>query len=258
MEQLPTSHKAWAWFEANKKPTLYGAGIVLVVGVIVAFFLYRQNAREVAASEALSAVTVSQITRQSSGDMVPAYLKVANEYPNSTAGGRALLLAAADLYTEGKYDQAKAQFERFRRDYASSPFLGQALLGIAACLDAQGKAREAMTAYQNLIARRPGDFVVSQARFSLARLQEAQGEPDKARILLEEVERSDPYGSLGSEAGMRLEELKEKYPKLFASPIPSSATSAAPATAASPVTLPTVPPAPSPSNTVPLKVETPK
>ena len=104
VEQLPVSHKTWAWFEANKKPTLYGVGAVLVVGVIVAFFVYRQNAREVAASEALSAVTVSQITRQSSGDMVPAYLKVANEYPKSGAGSRALLLAAAELYTEGKYD----------------------------------------------------------------------------------------------------------------------------------------------------------
>ena len=58
-EHLPVSHKAWAWFEANKKPTLYGVGAVLVVGVIVAFVLYRQNAEEVAASEALSKASLS-------------------------------------------------------------------------------------------------------------------------------------------------------------------------------------------------------
>jgi hypothetical protein len=51
--QIPLSHKTWAWFEANKKQTLWGAGGVLVLGVIVAFVLYQQNEAEVAASEAL-------------------------------------------------------------------------------------------------------------------------------------------------------------------------------------------------------------
>ena len=41
--QLPLSHKTWAWFEANKKQTLWGAGIIMVAGVIIAFFLYWQN-----------------------------------------------------------------------------------------------------------------------------------------------------------------------------------------------------------------------
>ena len=59
----------------------------------------------------------------------------------------------------------------------------------------------------------------------MARLYEAQNEPEQARNLFEEVERSDPYGSLGSEAGMRLEELKMKYPKLVppAPPMPTNA-----------------------------------
>jgi tetratricopeptide (TPR) repeat protein len=140
------------------------------------------------------------------------------------------------LYSEGKYEEAKAQFERFKREYGSSPFIGQALLGLAACQDAKGNAREAMAAYQDVIARRPGDYVVSQARFSLARLHVAQNEPEKARILLEEVERSDPYSGLGSEAGMRLEELKVKYPKLFAPAAPlATASPLAPAPAVSAV-----------------------
>jgi predicted negative regulator of RcsB-dependent stress response len=250
VEHLPVSHKAWAWFEANKKPTLYGAGAVLVVGVIVAFFLYRQSAEEMAASEALSKVSVSQMTGAGGGSTADAYLKVAAEHPKSSAGARALLLAAGSLYGEGKYDEAKTQFDRFKREYASSPFIGQALLGVAACLDAKGNAREAMAAYQDVIARRPGDYVVSQARFSLARLHVAQNEPEKARILLEEVERSDPYSSLGSEAGMRLEELKQKYPKLFAPAAPLPTAPAAPSAAVPAVPLATNPAAP--------KVQTPK
>ena len=54
-----------------------------------------------------------------------------------------------------------------------------------------------------------------QAKFALARLYEAQNKPEQARKLYEEIARS---GSLrldwAPRPGMRLEELKIKYPNL--------------------------------------------
>ena len=124
----------------------------------------------------------------------------------------------------------RTQFERFRREHPDSPFVGEALLGVAACLDAQGKSSEAMTAYKDLIDRRPGDYVLPQARFALARLYEAQNQPEQARNLYEEVERTDPYGTLGSEAGMRLEELKHEVsaPGDAGAPAPTNTSSRCP------------------------------
>ena len=227
--QLPISHKAWAWFEANKKQTVWGAGGLLIAGVIIAFYLYRQDQGEITASEALSNVALPQMTGPAGrGDIAGAYLKVAADYPNSRAGARALLLAAGTLFVDGKYPDSRAQFERFRREHAGSPYLAEALLGIAACLDAEGKTREAMTAYKELVDRYPTEHVAPQARFALARLHEAQNEPEKARNLFEEVERSNPYGSLGSEAGMRLEELRTKYPNLGTTLVVSSTNAAPP------------------------------
>jgi tetratricopeptide (TPR) repeat protein len=220
--QMPLSHKAWAWFEANKQQALWGAGGVLVLGVIVAFFLYRQNEADVAASEALSSVSMPQLAGAGSRtDPAEAYLKVAAAYPNSRAGARAMLLAAGSLFVEGKYPDAKTQFERFTREHSDSPFMGEALLGIAACLDAQGNAPDAIAAYKNLIDHHPGDNVLPQAKFALARLYETQNEPEQSRNLFEEVERTDPYGSLGDESRMRVEELKIKYPKLLAITTPT-------------------------------------
>lgn len=220
------SHKALAWFEANKKQTLWGAGVLLVVGTIIAFSLYRQNEAEIAASEALSSVAMPQASGART-DTVEGYLKVAATHPRSKAGARALLLAAGGLFVDGKYDEAKTQFERFRREYSDSLFMGEALLGIAACLDAQGKTRDAMAAYKDLMDHRPGDSNVPQAKFALARLHQAQNEPEQARNLFEDVERSQPYGSLGDEARMQLEELKTKFPKLLA-PVTPMPTNAAP------------------------------
>jgi TolA-binding protein len=225
--QLPVSHKAWAWFEANKKQTLWAVGGILIVGLIVSYYVYHKDEAEIEASEALSNVSVPQLAGAGKdADMAQAYLKVTATYPNSTAGARALLLAAANLFVQGKYAEAKTQFDRFTREHRDSPFLGEALLGIAACLDADGKSRDAMAAYKDIIDHHAGDNVVPQARFALGRLYEAQNEPEQARNMFEEVERTNPYGSLGSEAGMRLEELKAKYPNLFAPKTPMTNSTA--------------------------------
>jgi tetratricopeptide (TPR) repeat protein len=225
--QIPLWQQAWAWFDANKKPALLGAGAVAVVCLIVAFVLYHRNEAEVAASEALSNVTVPGTPGASRADTAEAFLKVAAAYPNSRAGARALLLAGASFFADGKYPEAKAQFERFTREYSSSPFRGEALLGIASCLNAQGNTADAITAYKDLIDRRLSEYVLPQARFALGCCYEAQNKPELARNMFEEVERNNPYGSLGSEAGMRLEELKLKYPSL-AIPAAPPTTNAAP------------------------------
>ncbi len=204
-----------------------GTGAVVVVGLVVWFYLYRQNEQQVAAAEALSSVAVPQMAGGKGGaDSATAYLKVATDYPKTSAAARAVLMAAGSLFAEGKYTEAKTQFDRFAREYGNSPLMAQALLGSAACLDALGKTNEATTAYNNLIRQYPGENVVSQARFALGRLYQAQNDPEKARAQFEEVARANPYGGIGSEAGMRVEELNLKYPK----PVPASSppTNAAP------------------------------
>lgn len=222
--ELPFSDKAWAWFEMNKKPTIWGATALVVVGVSVAFFFYRQSEQELAAGEALSNVIVPQLTgAPGHTESAEAYLKVAAAYPKASAAARAVLLAGGSLFVEGKYPEAKAQFDRFAREYRDSPFMGQALLGIAACQDAQGKTNEAIAAYKDLIDHHPAENVLAQARFALGNLYEAQHDPEKARNQFEEVARENPYGSIGSEAGMRLEELKIKHPNLWpATPMPTN------------------------------------
>jgi len=222
---LSLAHQAWAWFEVNKKPAIVGAVVILFAGAAVSFYFYQRGETEQAAAEALSAAAVPQMGGARIGaDPAAAYLKVASEYAGTSAAGRALLLGAGGLFTEGKYTEAKAQFDRFTREYANSPLTGEALLGSAACLDAMGNTNQAVMAYGNLVRQHPGENVVSQARFALGRLYEAQNDPDKARTEFEEVARANPYGSLGSEAGMRVEELNLKYPKLVPlGPTPTNA-----------------------------------
>ncbi|HEY5909449.1 MAG TPA: tetratricopeptide repeat protein [Verrucomicrobiae bacterium] len=214
--ELPLSHKAWAWFEKNQKQAVMGAAIVVAVGLVVWFLAWKRAETQVQAANALSNVAVSSTTGGGQETTPQAYLKITADYPNSKAAARALLLAAGGLFTEGKYADAQAQFERFTREYRSSDLLGEALVGIASCLEAQGKVDQAVTAYKELISRHPADSVIPQAKFSLGGLYEVQKRPELARDMYEQVERESRMSILGSEAGMRLEELAEKNPNLAA------------------------------------------
>jgi TolA-binding protein len=225
--QLPITDKLLAWFEANKKQVVWAAVAVTFVGLLIWFLAWNNQQKQIAAGMALSSVSVSQA--ESGGnrqDLAAAYLKVAASYPNSNAGAQALLLAAGALFVDGKYAEAQAQFEKFTRDYAGSVHMGTALLGAAASLDAQGKSDLAATAYKDLIARHPNDSAAPQAKFALGRIYESQGKAEQARDMFEAVEKEAPMTSLGNEAGMRVEELKTKYPNLFPAAVAPTPTNA--------------------------------
>jgi TolA-binding protein len=223
--QLPLSHRLLAWFDANRKPAMIGALVIVVVGFIIGYVVWQHGQTQVAAGTAFTDAAAGQI-----GMAIPranpsqAYLAVVSKYPNAPAGAQALLMAAVTSFTDGKFADSQAQFERFVREYHDSEFMGDALLGIGACYDAQGKADQAVAAYKNLYERHPNAAAVPQAKFALARIYEAQAKPELARDLYEELERY-PYSSIANDAAMRLEELTAKFPKLAAAAaIPTNTT----------------------------------
>ena len=222
--ELSLFERAWTWFEANKKLVAWGAGVVVIAGFIGAFYFWRQGENEVAASEALSHADAGRVVEGVKRNGSPeTFLKVAAEYPGTAAAGRALLQAAAALFAEEKYSEAQAQFERFSREYSSSPFLPQARLGVAACLDAQGKTADAMSAYEDLARKYPSANVAPQAEFALARIYESQGKLEQAWSLYEKLaQQLGLNDSMGSEAGIRAEELKAKLPAASTSPSPAA------------------------------------
>lgn len=224
--QLPLTDRLWGWLEANKAQAAIGAAVLLVIGLVAWIVLWHGHQQEVAAGEALSSLAVEQMLANGRPNSAEAYLKLASQYPKSETGAQALLLGAGSLFTEGKYSEAQAQFEKFTRERRESPFMGEALLGVAASLEAQGKTDAAVAAYKELISRHAGDSVVPDAKFALARLYEMQNKPELARDLYLEVERDSRFSSKGIEAGMRVEDLMAKYPKL--APLTASPMAAPP------------------------------
>jgi len=212
-----------AWVELNKKNLAIGAGAL--VALCFGYFVYQwhSNEQEAAANQALSAIR----STPSPSPMLPEpkaqeYLKVANEFSGTAAGERALLMAAADLYAQGKYQEAQAQFERFLKNYSHSPLAPQAVYGVAVCADALNKVDEALAKYQDVVARYPTESVAGQARLAMGRLYEAKNQPELALKTYEELTKGKETSVWSSEARTLRETLLQKHPNLAPTNAPTA------------------------------------
>jgi len=211
-----------AWLETNKRAVMIGFAALVVVWFAVEVYQYRSEQVEVAASDALL-----KLKTPVGGDTNPPasaseYLKVAEQYPHTGAGQRALMLAAAGLFAEGKYGQAHDQFAKFLRDNPQSPFAATAAYGVATCLEAEGKQDEAMAAYQNLPVRFPGAGVLSDAKLAMARIYEAKKQPEAALRLYDEITKAGMMDSSASEAYLRRNDLLTQHPELAKTNAPAA------------------------------------
>ena len=199
--------KLWPWVEANKNRLIAGVAIAVIAVFAIWYAACQREAKEIAAGQALTQVAIT-----GGGPSADAYLKVAADYPGTLAGQRALLQGAAALFDAGKYTDAQAQFQKFLDAHPDGDFSGQAALGVASSLDAQGKTDLAVGAYQKVISNASDPVVVGAAKFGLARIEESQGRLNDALVLYQDVASAEPGSSLGSEAAMRLMELRSKLP----------------------------------------------
>lgn len=204
--------KLWEWVETNVRTVLIGAGVVVVAAVLLSYYFWRQNEMEITAGEALTQALVSPPPNADAGQLADAYLKIAADYPDTQAGGRALMLGAATLYSGGNYSEAQAEFRKYLSEHPSGSFSAPATLGVASCFDAQGKTDLAASAYQRVISGFSDPNAVDAAKFALARIKEQRGQFADAETFYEEVARNNPNSPLGSEAMLHAIQLRSKLP----------------------------------------------
>lgn len=207
-------YRLGAWAHARRKQLIRIGIAVAVVAAVVGFLIWHKNYNETSASEA-----IARLKPPPTGENVPAsaadpYLKVANDFPNTTAGARALLMAGGIQFDARDFKEAQDTFDRFIRDYPDSILVNQAVLGVAASLEAQGKLAEATSRYDDFVRRHGTDAAAPEAKSALARLYVAQNKPDKALQLYIELAQAGNPDTWTQEAGIQAGELLQKYPEL--------------------------------------------
>jgi len=207
------------WLHTNRKQLIGFVSVILVVGAAAGLWFWNKSQHEVAAGEALSNVKLpADALEHPTPALAEPYLKVANEYPGTSGGARALLMAGGVLFEAGNYTEAQSQFDRFLRDYPGNPMANEALLGVASSLEGQGKTNDAIARYDDLINHHVSDTTSPQAKAALAGLYATGGKPEQALHLYEDLMRNYNNSTWGEEASIGREDLLAKYPALAKAP----------------------------------------
>jgi TolA-binding protein len=224
LQDAPATYlfKLWPWFETNRIRIIWGGGVIVVAAGLISFYSWQRDQKEITAGKALTQAIRSIPRNATAGQQADLYLKIATDYQDTSAGQRASLQGAAMLFAAGRYADAQAQFQKFLDAHPGSFFAAQAALGVATSLDAQGKTDLAAGVYQRIINSYSDATAVDSARFALAQINERQGKLAEAVNLYEAIVHYNPNGSLGSEAGLRLMELKMKLPSASPSTAPAA------------------------------------
>ncbi|MBK9138235.1 MAG: tetratricopeptide repeat protein [Verrucomicrobia bacterium] len=210
-----SAYDVLAWFEVNKKPVIWSAVGILAVVVAVYVYTWSRDRAEATASAALLALPTEARPESGQSAASPAdLLRVAREHAGTAAGARARVMGAVALYGEGKYAEARREFEEVLRETREGPVAALGQFGLATCLDALDQKEEALAAYQQLVSRFPDDVLVSRAKIAAAALHEAKGQPEQALRLLEELSRPGASSTGAMEAAQRKQQLLQRHPQL--------------------------------------------
>lgn len=213
--------RLWPWIEENWRRLAVGAGAIFAVVMVYLFVSYRHQQNEIAAGQAMTQALVSQPQGTTPSEMANALLKVAQDYPGTAASARAQLQSAATLFEAGQYADAQTQFQKFLDTNPDSSFKATAMLGVAASLEAQGKGDLALALYKKITGL-SNAFAMLDAKFAIARITEQSGKLDDALNYYEDVAHSGANTEFGSEAGLKVEEIKAKLFAVKAKPTTTS------------------------------------
>jgi TolA-binding protein len=212
LQDAPAAYffKLWPKIEANWIRIALGGGVIAVVAILISFYSWQQEQKEVYAGKALTQFMMTAPRNASGSQQADNFLKIAGDHQGTFAGQRAWLQGAAMLFEAGRYADAQTQFQKFLDAHPDSVFVGQAALGLATSLDAQGKMDLAASAYQRVINTPSDAIAATSAKFALAQIDERQGKLTDALNLYEDIVRYSANSTMGSEAGLRAMELKMK------------------------------------------------
>lgn len=189
------------FWEAHWKK--FVAGLIAVVLAILGWggwSLYRANVG------AKSAELYAQ------ADSAEDWSRIAAEFPGSIPAGNAKLRIASALRSEGKFDEALAELERFTSAQPDHPLAGTAWLAVGEIRQLQGNNTAALDAYRVASGRYQQSYTAPLALLAEARILAAEGKTGESRAILESIGSSYPEGPAAMVAAAELAAISPQPP----------------------------------------------
>ena len=188
---------------------LIGAGLAVAVALAVGAWQSRKQSQIERAARLLSGQPVPE-EKLEAGLSVQRLQAVADRYPNTPSAPLALLALAAQYYTQGQYEPARASYAKFEERYPQHPFAPAAELGRLHCAEASLMTDLALAGYEKFITAHSGHYLVPMAVFGKARCLETRGAFDAARVAYEDFLAQHPQSPWEGEVRNALQVLDMK------------------------------------------------
>lgn len=197
------------FFQKYGPTILIGTALALAVAVGFGIWQNRKQDQLEKAARLFSGQAMPE-EKLGPGMTVQRLQMAADRYPNTPSAPLALLAMAAQLYSTGQYEPARASYQKFEERYPQHPFVTAAELGRLCCAEAMGATDIALAGYEKFIPAHPGHYLTPLAIFGKARCLEARGAFDNARIAYEDFLAKNPESPWEGQVRSALQNLDMK------------------------------------------------
>ena len=159
----------------NHRGAVLGGIAALVVAVLIFLSVIAANRASRIASETLL----------SNSSEIQGWQQVMAQYPRTPAAANAMLLTAAALRDQGKFDESDALYSRFTETFPRNPIAVSGILGRASNARVSGHADAAVSSYQQAAAAFPQSYGAPFALLSEARILAQLGKTDEAKRVIQ-------------------------------------------------------------------------
>ncbi len=170
-----------AFLQRHLRLLLSGAGLAIVLVLIVAVYISQQRRQAITASQMLAVA-------QTAGQLE----EVLVQYPSSPSAPTALLALASSQYAAGAYEQALMLYDRFIQQYPKHFMRPAAVLGRVLCQEAQGAPAQALAGFNAFLAAYPDHFLLPQAYLGQARCLQQLRRAAEAQVVYEDFIAAHP------------------------------------------------------------------
>lgn len=151
---------------------------------------------------------VEKDTKSENGDRNKPSNGVTKDTPKVFSDKDQVYAAAYDLFKEGIYEKARAQFRDFLKNYPNTEYSDNAQFWIGECYYFEGNYEQAILEYDKVTKNYPNGDKVSQALLKQGLAFVSMGDKVSGRLILQQVIKNYPNTSQARVARSKLLELK--------------------------------------------------
>jgi TolA-binding protein len=192
--------KASDFYDRHSRNILAGTGILVILVVVVGFFINSRAQAEKAATFDLTLAKV-EIGQKNYDSAAQKLSDVVENYKGTRAAGDALFFLGNVHVDQGKYEQARGEFQKYLNRYGNDPqFASSAIAGLGFVDEQEKQYREAAGKYLEAANKYPQEYNAPQYLLNAGRCFALAGDISRAKEMYKMILDTYPESDLKQKA----------------------------------------------------------